>query len=86
MSKRNIEAFRNALHSHQNAEMYDDETPMSVFEQACQTPNCGEFIKECIVAGCDVNKVIFYYCLRHSISYAENLLISRFFKFFLMSA
>lgn len=39
-------------------EKYDAETQMSIFEQACQTPDCAEFIEECILVGCDVNKVI----------------------------
>lgn len=48
------------LRSPSDAEKYDAENQMSIFEQACQTPDRAEFIYECIQAGCDVNKVIYY--------------------------
>lgn len=48
------------LRSPSDAEKYDAENQMSIFEQACQTPDRAEFIHECIQAGCDVNKVIYY--------------------------
>lgn len=41
-------------------EKYYSESQLSIFEQACQTPDRAEFIYECIQAGCDVNKVIYY--------------------------
>lgn len=53
---RDIKAFRKALH----AKKYDNETMMSVFGEACKKRNDGEFFKECFLAGCDVNEVLFY--------------------------
>lgn len=38
---------------------YQSEIQMSIFEKACQTPQRKEFITECILIGCDVNKVCF---------------------------
>lgn len=59
LMKRDIRAFRNALQSNQaDAEQLNKETSMSLFEIACQTPGCSEFINACIETGCDVNKVI----------------------------
>lgn len=57
LAKKDINAFRRVLHSPSDVEKYDSETKMSIFEQACQTENCGEFIEECVSIGCDVNKV-----------------------------
>lgn len=57
VGKRNINAFREALHSASDAEKLNKETKLSIFEEVCQTPGCHEFITECIRAGCDVNKV-----------------------------
>lgn len=45
------------LHSPTEVEKFDTETSMTIFEQACQKPGCAQFIEECILAGCDVNKV-----------------------------
>lgn len=59
LSKRDINAFRQVLQSASDVEKYDSENHMSIFEQCCQTPGCAEFIDECILAGCDVNKVIY---------------------------
>lgn len=93
--KRDIQAFRNALQSNQaDAEQLNKETSMSLFEIACQTPNCSEFITACIEAGCDVNKVIsglqncivddtFIRCVRHHYIYkAMKLLNNKYFTFF----
>ncbi|XP_055300695.1 transient receptor potential cation channel protein painless-like [Sitodiplosis mosellana] len=57
LSKRDINAFRRVLQSPSDVEKYDSENQMSIFEQACQTPGCAEFIEECILSGCDVNKL-----------------------------
>lgn len=78
LMKRDIRAFRNALQTNLvDAEQLNKDTSMSLFEIACQTPGCSEFISACIEAGCDVNKVILWfaknhfvddtcvYCLRH---------------------
>lgn len=57
VGKRNLNAFRDALHTASDAEKPNKETKMSIFDEVCQTPGCHEFITECIHAGCDVNKV-----------------------------
>ncbi|XP_031639764.1 transient receptor potential cation channel protein painless-like, partial [Contarinia nasturtii] len=57
LSKRDINAFRRILQSPSDVEKYDTESQMSIFEMACQTPGCAEFILECIQVGCDVNKL-----------------------------
>lgn len=57
VGKRNIDAFRDALHSASDAEKLNKETKLSIFDEVCQTPGCHEFIDECIRVGCDVNKV-----------------------------
>lgn len=54
--RRDIEAFRRALHSAADVEKYESEASLSLFERACQTPRSHAFIKECIAIGCDVNK------------------------------
>lgn len=54
--RRDIEAFRRALHSAADVEKYETEASLSLFERACQTPRSHAFIKECIAIGCDVNK------------------------------
>lgn len=59
MSSRDIESFRHALHSPTEIEKYETDTSMTIFEKACQTPDSAQFIEECILAGCDVNKVNF---------------------------
>lgn len=42
----------------QNLDSYDAETLASIFEEACQTPDRGDFIKKMLIfADCDVNKV-----------------------------
>lgn len=63
LSKRDIDAFRRALNSPSDVEKLPTdktETQISIFEQACQTPGCAEFIEECVSIGCDVNKVILF--------------------------
>lgn len=57
LSSRDIDSFRRALHSPTEVEKYENDTAMTVFEKACQTAGCAQFIEECILAGCDVNKV-----------------------------
>ncbi|XP_031635450.1 transient receptor potential cation channel protein painless-like, partial [Contarinia nasturtii] len=57
LSNRDIDSFRRALHSPTEVEKRDIESSMTIFEKACQTPNCAQFIEECILAGCDVNKL-----------------------------
>lgn len=60
LSKKDFDAFRRALHSPSDVEKLpsdEAETPISIFEQACQTPGCAEFIEACVSIGCDVNKV-----------------------------
>lgn len=59
--KKDILAFRQALHSSSDVETLpsdETETPITIFELACQTPGCAEFIDACISVCCDVNKVI----------------------------
>lgn len=57
LSNHDIDSFRRALHSPTEVEKFEIETSMTIFEKACQTPHCAQFIEECILAGCDVNKV-----------------------------
>lgn len=60
LSEKDIEAFRRALRSPSYVErLPTDETErqISIFDQACETPGCAEFIKACISFGCDVTKV-----------------------------
>lgn len=78
LTKRDINAFRKALHSVDDVERYNGQTSLSIFEYACQTPGCHEFIKECINAGCDVNKVrnIFVYFKSNSIKFSQSLRFS----------
>lgn len=54
---RDIDSFRRALHSPTEVEKCEIDTSMTIFERACQTPDCAQFIEECILSGCDVNKV-----------------------------
>lgn len=63
LSSRDIESFRRALHSSTEVEKNDNQTAMTIFEKACQTPGCAAFIEECILAGCDVNKVSLFFRL-----------------------
>lgn len=62
LTSRDIESFRRALHSPTEVEKYETNTSMTIFEKACQTPGSGQFIEECILAGCDVNKVNYFFC------------------------
>lgn len=64
LTSRDIESFRRALHSPTEVEKYETNTSMTIFEKACQTPGSGQFIEECILAGCDVNKVglVWFFC------------------------
>lgn len=38
-------------------ESYDAESGMSIFELACKTPERRQFIEQCVLTGCDPNKV-----------------------------
>lgn len=67
LSNRDIESFRRALHSPTEVEKYDVTTSLTIFEKACQTADSAQFIEECILAGCDVNKVEKKYFIRISI-------------------
>lgn len=42
-----------------NPNIVDREIHLSIFEKCCQTPNYGNFIKECIDYGCDVNQACY---------------------------
>lgn len=59
MVNQDIEAFRKALNRLEDLERSGNDTSLSIFEEACQTPNCAAFIEECIQFGCDVNRVSF---------------------------
>lgn len=59
LAKHDIQAFSEALNNPTDAEVYNEMTHLSVFELACQTPGCHEFIEKCVSVGCDVNKVKF---------------------------
>lgn len=51
MSRGDINTFRNELNT------VTENEKRKIFEVACQTPGCAQFIESCIISGCDVNKV-----------------------------
>lgn len=61
LKQKDIQTFRKIIDANRaDPEEIDDDTNLSVFDLACQTPDRYDFIKECIYFGCDVNKVKYY--------------------------
>lgn len=62
-----INTFRNALNSMSEVEK------CRIFEKACKKPGRAQFIKACISAGCDVNKVCVFIILTIEQSFCLNI-------------
>lgn len=57
-----IREFRRILNNLDNSvciSALESYNPMSVFEIACNTKYCSDYIRDCISIGCDVNKVCY---------------------------